>query len=98
MPAERNSDRSACHELVEYTVVTLKDGKLRFLDLTGRAINRSKTGLCFITRYPLKSGYVLEFRGKVLQRSQGIVMWIRNIGGIYMAGTRLIEKSPQTIP
>jgi hypothetical protein len=93
MPAERNSDRSACHELVEYTVVILKDGKLKFLDLTGKMINKSKTGFCFITRYPLKSGYVLEFKSEVLQRSQGVVMWIKNIGGIYMAGTQLIEKN-----
>lgn len=92
MPAVRNSDRSACHELVEYTVVTLKDGKLKFLDLTGKVINKSKTGLCFITRYPLKSGYVLEFKSQILQRSQGIVMWIKNIGGIYMAGAQLIGK------
>ncbi len=93
MSAERDSDRSACHEFVEYTVVTLKDGKLKFLNLTGKVINKSKTGLCFITRYPLKSGYVLEFKSQLLQRSQGVVMWIKNIGGIYMAGTQLIEKN-----
>jgi hypothetical protein len=93
MPSERTSDRNACHELVEYTVVTLTDGKLRFLDLTGKVINKSKTGLCFITRFPLKSGYVLEFKSQVLECSQGVVMWIKNIGGIYMAGARLIEKN-----
>lgn len=93
MAAERISDRMTCHELIEYTVVALQDGHLKFLDLTGKAINKSKNGLCLVTRYPLKSGYVLEFKSQVLQCSQGVVMWIKNIGGIYMAGTQLVEKN-----
>ena len=89
---ERISDRTACHDLIEYTVVALKDGRLKFLELSGKAINKSRSGICFVTRYPLQSGSVLEFRNRVLRQSQGVVMWIKDIGGIYMAGTQLIEK------
>ncbi len=90
--SERISDRMACHDLIEYTVVALKDGHLKFLELSGKAINKAKNGLCFVTRYPLQSGSVLEFRNSILRRSQGVVMWIKDIGGIYMAGTQLIER------
>ena len=92
MTDERNSDRSPCHELVEYTIVVFKNGKPRFLDLTGKIINKSRSGFCFITRYPLKSGHVLAFRSQVFQHCHGVVMWIKNIGGIYMAGTQLVGK------
>lgn len=92
MAPERHADRVICHELIEYTVVVLNDGKLKFLDLTGKVVNKSKKGLCFLTKYPLKSGSVLEFKDAALECSQGVVMWIRNIGGIYMAGTLLLEK------
>lgn len=87
-----NLYRKPYHELLHYTIVVLKDGKLKFLDLTGKAINISKNGICFFTRYPLKSGHVLEFKNQISDYSHGVVMWIREFGGIYMAGARLIEK------
>jgi hypothetical protein len=90
MATGRREERSPCHELVEYTVVVLRDGKVRFLDLTGKVINRSKNGLCFITEHPLHSGCVLEFKDQVFHRSQGIVIWIKDMGGMYMAGTKCI--------
>lgn len=92
MAPERISRRRPCHELLDYTVVVLKDGKLKFLDLTGKAVNVSRNGLCFVTKYPLRSGCVLEFRNRFLRRSRGVVMWIKNIGGLYMAGAKLIGK------
>jgi hypothetical protein len=90
MSSGRSEERNPCHELIKYTVVVLRDGRVRFLDLSGKTINRSKNGLCFITRYPLYSGCVLEFKDRVFQCSQGIVIWIKDIGGIYMAGTKCI--------
>ncbi len=92
MGAERKSGRIPYHKLFEYTAVVFKDGKLRFLDLTGKLINISTNGVCFLTRYPLKTGAVIEFKNKVLECSQGVVMWIRRLGGIYMAGTKLLRK------
>jgi len=92
MAPERDSERNICHELIEYSVVVLKDGQLRFLDLTGKVINKSKNGICFVTRYPLKSGCVLEFKKGVLRQMHGVVLWIQDIGGIYMAGMRLMKE------
>jgi hypothetical protein len=93
MPAERTLDRMPSRKLIEYTIVVLKDGRLKFMDLTGRAINISANGLCFFTKYPLKAGCVVEFKDKVLQAKHGVVMWIRRIGGFYIAGTRLIRRN-----
>ncbi|MHB8883018.1 MAG: PilZ domain-containing protein [Thermodesulfovibrionales bacterium] len=95
MAAERSSDRTPFHALISYTVVVLKDGRLKFLDLTGKAINISRTGLCFVTRYPLKTGYVLEFKHRVRESSHGVVMWIRNLGSCYIAGTQLITRNTE---
>lgn len=92
MVIEKRAERSPFHELIQYTAVVFKDGKLRFLDLTGRAFNISKSGLCFITRYPLQAGHVIEFKNQFLHHSQGVVMWIKKRGGMYLAGTRLIGK------
>jgi len=75
---------------IDYTTVALKDGKARFLDLTGKVVNVSRTGLCFLTKYPLKAGHVLEFKKRVLNYSHGVVIWIRNFGGLYVAGTRFM--------
>jgi hypothetical protein len=86
----RESVRKTCHESINYTAVVLRDGKARFLDLTGRVVNVSKTGLCLLTKYPLKAGHVLEFRTRVLNYSHGVVIWIKNLGGLYLTGTRFI--------
>jgi hypothetical protein len=95
MAADRSSDRRPFYSLISYTVVVLKDGRLKFLDLTGKAINISRNGLCLITRYPLKTGYVLEFKNQVRECSQGVVVWIRNLGSYYIAGTRLLTKDAE---
>ncbi|MBI5102427.1 MAG: hypothetical protein HZB33_11400 [Nitrospirae bacterium] len=92
MAIEKRNYRNPCHELIRYTAVVLQDGKVKFLDLTGTAINKSKNGLCFITRYPLRTGLVLEFKNQLVDCSHGVVVWIRNLGGCYMAGTRLFPK------
>ncbi len=95
MAAERTTERKPFHSLIKYTVVVLKDGRLKFLDLTGKAINISKNGLCLITKYPLKTGYVLEFKNQVRERSHGVVVWIKNLGSYYIAGTRLLTKDAE---
>ena len=93
MVTEKRAERRPFHELIRYTVVVLKDGKLKFLDLTEKAFNISKNGICFVTRYPLQAGAVIEFKNQVLNHSQGVVMWIKQQGDMYMAGTRLIGKN-----
>ncbi len=86
------SNKARYRKIIEYTIVTLKDGKLRFLHLTGKVIDTSANSLCFFTKYPLRAGCVVEFRNKVFQSRHGVVMWIKQIGGFYVAGTRLIRR------
>jgi hypothetical protein len=90
MSAEKTSDRIPYHKLIEFTVVTLKDGKLRFIDLTGKAVNISASGLCFFTRYPLKAGCIVEFKDKVLQCRRAVVVWMKRAGDMYIIGARLL--------
>ncbi len=93
MTAGQTPGRMPYRKLIEYTIVTLKDGKLKFLDLTGKVLSVSANTLCFFTKYPLKAGCVLEFRNKISQSRHGVVIWIRRVGGFYVAGTRLIRRS-----
>ena len=93
MGKKRGTARKGCGEIIEFTVAVLNDNKIRFIDLTGRAINISKNGCCFITRYPLRSGHVLKFKKGMGRYGHGIVMWIRELGDHYIAGTELIEEA-----
>ena len=92
MEKTRGTARKGCCEVIEFTVAVLNDNKIRFIELTGRAINISKNGCCFITRYPLRSGHVLKFKKSVGRYGHGIVMWIRELGDQYIAGAELIEE------
>ena len=92
MEQTRGDDRKRCFEVIEFTVAVLNDNKIRFIDLTGRAINISKNGLCFITRYPLKSGHVLKFKKSVDRYGHAVVLWIRELGDQYIAGVELVEE------
>jgi|GEM_PF-4099869 len=92
MEPVRSSERKGCCEVIEFTVAVLNDNRVRFIDLTGRAINMSKEGLCFITRYPLRSGYVLKFKHDIGEYGEGLVMWIKELGDQYIAGARLIPS------
>ena len=92
MATWRRSRRRPCDEWITYTAVALKDGKAKFLDLTGKVVNVSRSGLCFLTKYPLKAGHVLEFKKRVLNYSHGVVIWIRSFGGFYLAGTQFIGQ------
>jgi len=90
LAAWRRSRRRPCDESIDYTTVAFEDGKAKFLNLTGKVVNVSKTGLCFLTKYPLKAGHVLEFKKRVFHYSHGVVIWIRKLGGLYLNGTRFI--------
>jgi hypothetical protein len=92
MEPTRGTGRRGCCEIIEFTVAVLNDNKIRFIDLTGQAISISKNGLCFITRYPLKSGHVLKFKKSVGHYGHGVVLWIRELGDQYIAGAELIEE------
>jgi hypothetical protein len=92
MEQTRGSGRKGCCEVIEFTVAVLNDNKIRFIDLTGRAVKISKNGLCFITRYPLSSGHVLKFKKRMGSCGHGIVLWIRELGDHYIAGAELIEE------
>ncbi|NJD57185.1 MAG: hypothetical protein FIA94_12395 [Nitrospirae bacterium] len=94
MEQTRGSDRKGCGEIIEFSVAVLNDNKIRIIDLTGRAINMSKNGLCLITRYPLRSGHVLKFKNSMGQYGHGIVLWIKELGDHYIAGAELVEGSP----
>jgi hypothetical protein len=92
MDQTRGADRKGCCEVIEFTVAVLNDNKIRFIDLTGRAINMSRNGLCFITRYPLRSGHVLKFKKSMGRYGHGTVLWIRELGDQYIAGAELDEE------
>jgi len=92
MEQTSGTDRKGCCEIIEFTVAVFHGNKIRCIDLTGRAINMSKNGLCFITRYPLKSGHVLKFKSSVGQYGHGVVLWIKELGDQYVAGAKLVEE------
>ena len=89
MKQEQRDIRNGCAELLEFTVAVFNDNRLRFIDLSGLAINKSRNGICFITRYPLRSGHVLKFKKSIDQHSHGVVMWIKDLGDQYIVGASL---------
>ena len=93
MEQERGDVRKGCYEVLEFTVAVLNDNRLRFIDLSGLAINMSKNGVCFVTRYPLKSGHVLKLRKSIGRYGHGVVMWIKDLGDQYIAGASLVDEA-----
>lgn len=93
MEPKRGDIRKGCFEVLEFTVAVFNDNKLRFIDLSGLAINMSKSGICFITRYPLNSGHVLKFKKSIGQYGHGVIMWIKDLGDQYIAGASLVDET-----
>jgi hypothetical protein len=93
MEREQRDVRKGCAEILEFTVAVLDENRLRFIDLSGLAINMSKNGVCFITRYPLRSGHVLKFKKSIGRYGHGVVMWIQDLGDRYIAGASLVGKA-----
>lgn len=93
MGQERRDIRKRCTEILEFTVAVFDDNRLRFIDLSGLAINMSRNGVCFITRYPLKSGHVIKFKKSIGHYGHGVVMWIQDLGDRYIAGASLVGKA-----
>jgi hypothetical protein len=89
MERKQKDVRKGCAEILEFTVAVFNDNRLRFMDLSGMAINMSRNGICFITRYPLRSGHVLKFKKSIDQHSHGVVMWIKDLGDQYIVGASL---------
>ncbi len=85
--------RKGCAEILDFTVAVFDDNRLRFIELSGFAINMSKSGVCFITRYPLRSGHVLKFKKSIGLYGHGVVMWIKDLGDRYIAGASLVGKA-----
>lgn len=92
MDQQRGSSRDRCDELLKFTAAVLSERAIRFVVLTGRAVNMSKSGLCFVTRYPLKSGSVLKFRNSAGRYCHCIVLWIRRLGDQYIAGAEVVDE------
>jgi len=93
MEHEQRPLRKGCSEMLEFTVAVFNDNRLRFIDLSGLAINRSRDGICFITHYPLKSGHVLKFKKSVGRYGHCVVMWIKDLGDRYVAGASLVDET-----
>ena len=93
MEHEQRDFRKGCSELLEFTVAIFHDNRLRFMDLSGLAVNKSRKGICFITLYPLKSGNVLKFKKSIDSHSHAVVMWIKDLGDRYIAGASLVDDA-----
>ncbi|MBI5849389.1 MAG: hypothetical protein HZB31_15835 [Nitrospirae bacterium] len=93
MGLEQRDVRKGCSEILEFTVAVFNNNRLRFVDLSGLAINRSKNGICFITRYPLRSGHVIKFRKNMGRYGHGVIMWIKDLGDRYIAGASLVDEA-----
>ena len=92
MAPEREYARRPCRRFVRFTAVVFNGGRLKFMELTGKAVNISANGFCFLTRYPLKPGSVLDLKSRWISRSQAVVMWVKRRGGYYMTGAGLLKE------
>lgn len=81
--------------MIRYTIVVLSEGRMKFLELTGKAFKISQDSLSFFTGYPLTQGHVLAFKDQALDYSHAVIMRIRDLGGTYLAKAKLIRRESE---
>ncbi len=62
------------------------------VEAEGKIINRSESGLCLQTPFPLEPGHVLIINHNEI----GLVRWSRRVNSHYIAGIILRGRVPQT--
>jgi extracellular factor (EF) 3-hydroxypalmitic acid methyl ester biosynthesis protein len=87
----RQFERKPYTQVIDYSISTNETRQRKWLNLKGKAIDISDTGIGIQTDYPLSPGHVLWFN-KGIDDKAGFVRWCMKVDNDYRAGIQLNGK------
>ncbi len=84
----RRYERKPHSETVNYSVSILEAKNRKWLNLKGKAIDRSEAGICIETDQPLSPGHILWFDGSIEDKA-GFVRWCSQLDDQFRVGVEL---------
>ena len=92
----RKCDRRPFTQTIDYSLSISESNKRKWLNLKGKAIDISETGIGIQTDYPLAPGHMLWFNGGIEEKA-GFVKWCTKIDNEYRVGIELDGKYVRTL-
>lgn len=87
----RRYERKPSSQTIDYSLSVSEDRERKWLNLKGKAVDISDTGIGIQTDYPLAPGHMLWFNRGVEEKA-GFVRWCMKLDNEYRAGIELDEK------
>ncbi len=84
----RRYERKPYSRTINYSVSVLESKDRKLLNLTGKSIDISETGICIQTDHPLSPGHILWFDGSIEDKA-GFVRWCSQLDNEYRVGIEL---------
>ena len=84
------------HNPIDYSLSISESNKRKWLNLKGKAVDISETGIGIQTDYPLAPGHMLWFNGGIEEKA-GFVRWSTKIDNEYRVGIELDGRHIRTL-
>lgn len=84
----RQFERRPYEETITYSLVAFESDKEKTLNLNGKSVDISDSGIGIETDYPLAPGHMLWF-GNGMKHNTGLVRWSTRVNGNYRVGIKL---------
>lgn len=92
----RKYDRRPYSQSIDYSLSISESNKRKWLNLKGKAVDISETGIGIQTDYPLAPGHMLWFNGGIEEKA-GVVKWCTHVENEYRVGIELDGKYVRTL-
>ena len=92
----RKYDRRPFTQTIDYSLSVSESNKRKWLNLKGKAVDISETGIGIQTDYPLAPGHMLWFNGGIEEKA-GFVKWSAKIDNEYRVGIELDGRHIRTL-
>jgi len=92
----RKYDRRPYSQSIDYSLSISESNKRKWLNLKGKAVDISETGIGIQTDYPLAPGHMLWFNGGIEEKA-GFVKWCTKIDNEYRVGIELDGRHIRTL-
>lgn len=92
MDERRRHPREPVSENIKFSLTVHEFLEAKRIEAEGNIVNKSESGLCLKTHFPLESGHVLIINNNEI----GVVRWSRKVNSHYLAGIILRGRVPQT--
>jgi cyclopropane fatty-acyl-phospholipid synthase-like methyltransferase len=87
----RRYERRPCSQTIDYSLSISESKERKWLNLKGKAVDISESGIGIETDYPLAPGHMLWFNGGIEEKA-GFVKWCVKLDDGYRAGIELDGK------